>query len=152
MRFCDFGFFFFFFGCLDDALSGILVLRLCLFSTPTLLVVLEMKAATMAPLLLVICPTRCFSKQVALCTKIYQQNVINLPRGEHPLPDFVSSPRFGTCYRWQALKHTPQGTGRAVLSSGEEGTGSRGMQVCAGIMLLLGNSLITAHQKSGRYL
>lgn len=98
------------------------------------------------------CPPRWFSKQVAFCTKIYQKNVINLPRGEHLPPDFVSSPRFGTCYTWQALKHTPQGPGRAVLSSGEEGTGSRRTQVCAGITLLLGNNLSTAHQTSGRYL
>lgn len=44
-----------FLGCLDAVLSGIIVLHLCLSSAPTLLIVLEMKAATMA-LLLIIAP------------------------------------------------------------------------------------------------
>lgn len=44
-----------FLGCLDAVLSGIIVLHLRLSSTPTLLIVLEMNAATMT-LLLIIAP------------------------------------------------------------------------------------------------
>lgn len=54
------------------------------------------------------CHTRWFSKQVAFCIKIYQKNIINLPRAELPPPDFVSRPCFGTCQCVASSKtHTP---------------------------------------------
>lgn len=65
------------------------------------------------------CPASWLSKQVAFCTKIYQKNVINLPRVELLPPDFVSRPCFGTC-QWVASSktHTPGHTEGCAFARG----------------------------------
>lgn len=113
-----------FLGCLDAALSGIVVLRLCLSSIPVLLIALKMKAATTA--LLLITALLDDSQRKFPSAPKYVRSVINLPRESSRLQISFQGRVLVPASMCQALKHTPQGTGRAVLSPGEEGTASRG--------------------------
>lgn len=110
-----------FLGCLDTVLSGIIVLHLRLSSTPTLLIVLEMKA-----LLLIIAPLAGSQNKLPSAPKYIRRMSLIFPGESSCLQilfqDHVLVPASG----WQALKHTPQGTQRAVLLPEEEWTASRG--------------------------
>lgn len=114
-----------FLGCLDAVLSGIIVLHLRLSSTPTLLIVLEMKAATMT-LLLIIAPLAGSQNKLPSAPKYVRRMSLIFPGESSCLQILFQNHVLVPASVWQALKHTSQGTQRAVLSPGEEGTASRG--------------------------
>lgn len=114
-----------FLGSLDAALSGIIVVCLCLSSAPTLLIVLETKAATTA-LLLIIAPLDGSQNKLPSAPKYIRRVSLIFPGESSRLQILFQDHVLVPASMWQALKHTPQSTGRAVLSAGEEGRASRG--------------------------
>lgn len=134
-------------------LSGIIVLCLCFSSASTLLLVWEIKAATTAPLLLIIAPLDGSQNKLPSEPKYIRRVSLIFPGESSQLQALFQDHILVPASMRQALKHTPQGTGRAVLSPGK-GTANRQTQVCTGIMhcsLLPGNNVGTAQQMSGRY-
>lgn len=129
-------------------MSGIAVLHPHLSSAPALLTGLEAKAATMAPLLLAAAPLDGSQNLLfAFCTKIHQKNIISLAKRELPRPGFGSGPLGRYQCMASSNTHPPGPRVGCALARGRGGSNYRAR---TGLLLLLGSSLGTAHQRSGR--